>query len=488
MSLASRSTRGALFLGASTISNIVVGFLGGIVLARLLAPNDFGTFALATTIYAFVDIRGKLQLEQKFLRDQDERPEYLDTFFTLNLALSAVSCLFLLAAAAGIALLVRRPDLGICLAVIGLVVLLEPFSLSVRLSLERQVAFGWVALIQSAANLTQFGTTLGCALAGLGLWSLPAGFASGIVLSLMLFVRVAPRRPRLRLCRPLAGELLHYGLHYGLGFALASIILTQFDNMILGTAGGTTALGFYDRAYRTSLWPTLLVSTTLGRISLPTYAKLREDPERLRQAFSLVLWTVLTLTTPIALALFATAPLLVPTLYGPAWLPSVPILQALAAFATLRPLWDDMVSVLVATGRSKQMVRLVLLQALFMVVLVSVLTVRLGSVGTAIGVGITFVISAGFVLYFGRAVLKIDLFDAAGLPLLNNLLALAAYWGVSRLLPAGRLPALAQLILEVGVFFFLYALISLITTRGGIIRRVHYLIRAARGSSAGLPA
>ena len=82
MSLASRSTRGALFLGVSTFANILVGFLGGIILARLLEPNDFGTFALAITLYAFVDVRVKLQLEQKFLRDQDERVEYFNTIFT----------------------------------------------------------------------------------------------------------------------------------------------------------------------------------------------------------------------------------------------------------------------------------------------------------------------------------------------------------------------------------------------------------------------
>jgi len=62
MNLATRSVHSAMFLSFSTILNIAIGFVGGIALARLLNPNDFGTFALATTLSAFLDIRVKLQI------------------------------------------------------------------------------------------------------------------------------------------------------------------------------------------------------------------------------------------------------------------------------------------------------------------------------------------------------------------------------------------------------------------------------------------
>ena len=402
MSLASRSVRGAMFLSASTISNILIGFVGGIALARLLAPNDFGTFGLATTLIAFVDIRNKLQLDQKYLRDQDESPNHFNTFFTLNLVLAGLSFLFLLVPAVGAAVL-GRLDLAVCIMSLGLINLLDPVSATIRLSIEKQVAFGRVALIQSAANLTQFAMTFVAAVAGLQLWSLPLGFAAGTVLNLILFIRIAPRRPMLHLNRALARDFMAYGLKYGLVWAGSTIVLTQGDNLTVGVIGGTVALGFYDRAYRTSLWPTLLVSAALGRISLPTYSKLQDDLPRLGKAFALVLWTVLTLTTPIALLFLVTAPELVPVVYGEKWLPSVPILQLLAAFAMFRPLWDDLTSVLIATKRPGQMARLAFIQAAVMIVLILPLTWLFGGVGTAVSVGFAFMISAGFLLYFGRA-------------------------------------------------------------------------------------
>ncbi|MBI5566773.1 MAG: oligosaccharide flippase family protein [Chloroflexi bacterium] len=480
MSLATRSVRGAMFLSVSTISNILIGFVGGIMLARLLAPNDFGTFGLATTLIAFVDIRNKLQLEQKYLREQDTSPEHFNTFFTLNMILAGISFLLLLLPAIGAALL-ARVDLALCIVFIGLVSLLDPVSVAIRLSIEKEVAFGRVAIIQSTTSLTQFASTLIAAVAGLQLWSLPLGYAIGTVLNFILFARIAPRRPALRFNRGLAREFMAYGLKYGVVWAGSSVVLTQADNLAVGLLGGTAALGFYDRAYRTSLWPTLLISAALGRISLPTYSKLQDDVPRLGKAFSFVLWTVLTLTTPIALLFLVTAPELVPVIYGEKWLPSVPILQVLAAFAMFRPLWDDLTSVLIATKRPGQMARLAFIQAVVMIVLILPLTWLLGGLGAAISVGLAFMISAGFLLYFGRVHLKINLMDAAGRPLINNLLTLLGYWLLRGLLPFDTLTPLLRLIGEAGLMLGLYAVIGLIFSGRIIRQRLQYIYQLARG-------
>jgi O-antigen/teichoic acid export membrane protein len=480
MSLASRSTRGALFLGVSTFANILVGFLGGIILARLLEPNDFGTFALAITLYAFVDVRVKLQLEQKFLRDQDERVEFLNTFFTVNLGLAVLSFVMMFIAALG-AVILSRPDLAVCLGIIGGLGLFDALSATIRLSIEKRVAFRAISFTQTLASLSQFGVTLLCAWLGWGLWSLLTGMVVGSFLTLIVFLRVAPRRPRVRLDRALGAEFIAYGIKYGWVYAVSAIVLTQFDNFIIGLLGGTFILGFYDRAYRTALWPTLLVSSALGRISLPTYSQLQDDPARLGKAFSMVLWTVLTLTTPLALVLLVTAPDLVVTLYGAKWLPSVPVLQVLAAFSMFRPLWDDMVSVLVATRRPGQMARLVFIQACVLITLAVPLTWFWGAVGTAASVGVAFLISAGFLLHFGKTVLHVNLMQSAVKPLLNSALALILFPGFTRILPLDAAPEWLRFFSLAGSILVLYALVSWMLSRHEIVERTRYIYSLVRG-------
>lgn len=480
MSLATRSTRGALFLGLSTLANIAIGFLGGIVLARLLQPNDFGTFALATTLFVFADLRVKLQMEQKFLRDQDDRAIHLDTFFTVSSGLAFISFFGLLFVAAIIVAL-ERVDLAICIVTLALLGLLDPFITAIRLSIEKKVAFRAVSAIQTIAAITQFGTTLLCALVGLGLWSLLIGTLAGTLINLGMFSRIAPRRPRFVMDRALAREFIAYGIRYGLVYAISAIILTQFDNFIIGLLSGTFILGFYDRAYRTSLWPTLLVSSALGRISLPTYAQLQNDAARLGKAFSIVMWTVLTFTAPIALTVLVTAPDLVPTLYGEKWLFSIPILQVLAVFAIARPLWDDLISILVATNRAGHMARLVAIQAVVLIALATPLTWVYGGIGTAISVGIAFTISAGYLFYFGHTYLEINLTQTAFMPLANNLLALGLYFALDLNLPLDSLPAFWRLFVRASLLISLYIAISLLTSRRLIVERLMYMFQLARG-------
>jgi PST family polysaccharide transporter len=460
--------------------NVAIGFLGGIILARLLAPNDFGTYALAITVAAFVDLRLKLQLEQKFLQEQDDRPAFFDTFVTLNLLLGGVSLALLLLAALAAWRLFNRPDLGLALTVVSLAGLLDSVSSSLRLASEKHIAFGRVALFQTAVALTQFGTTFLAALAGWGLWSLLLGLGLSALLNLALFWAGAVRRPAWRLEPALVRAYLSYGLRYGVGFATASVVLTQGDTLAVGVLAGTAAAGYYDRAYRTAQWPTLLLSASLARVSLPAFSQVSDNPARLQRAFSLVLWLAVVCAAPVALLFVIAAPDLVEILYGARWRPSASILQWLAAFALLRPLWDNLVAILLAARRSSLLVRLLALQAAVLVVLVLPLTYFYGGEGTALAVSLAFALSAGYLFYFGRTVLQLDLLSSAAMPLLNCALALALYLAVRELMPLHAWPPLTRLAATSGLLLGGYLLFSLLTSGRMVVSQVRYLWQAFR--------
>jgi O-antigen/teichoic acid export membrane protein len=309
------------------------------------------------------------------------------------------------------------------------------------------------------------------------------GYAVNTLLNLWWFARLAPNRLRLQLDRQLAVDFIRYGLRYGVVFATSLTILTQFDNFIVGLLRGTAELGYYDRAYRTSLWPTLLFSASLGRVTLPTYSLMRDDPQQLGKTYALVLWSVLTFTTPLAIMFLLTAQDLVPVLYGPRWLPAVPLLQALAAFSVFRTMLDDVRSILVATDRSQLFARVMFWQALLMVVLVVPLTYVYGSVGTAVAVGVAFFLSTIFVHYFGYTQLHMNLIETSLLPVLNNLLALGAYLIIWPRLPTSALAAWERLGLEIFLIAGLYVAISLLTSRRLIVSRLGLIWRSLRASS-----
>ena len=459
MSLAGKSTRGALFLSASSVINIAIGFVGGILLARLLSPADFGTFSLATTIMAFIDIRTKLQLEQKFLRDQADHADYFNTFFTLICGITAFSSVVLFMAGL-VAFSLQKPDLAGCLIAMGAMYLLDPYPTAIRVSIEQKVAFRAISMIQTITSVAQFVTTFLCALAGLGLWSLLAGPAVSSLLNFALYARIAPKRPKFQLKRGLVHDFLRFGFKYGITTYYATTVLTQGDNLVVGILGGTTALGFYDRAYRTASWPIILVSTTLGRITLPTYSQLQDDTSRLAKAFGIVLWVVFTFATPISLIFLLTAPELVLVLYGAKWLPTAPILRTLAIFAVCRPLLDNTFSILLAMNRPGQLARWLVVAAIIMMVIIVPLTALYQGVGAAIGSGIAFALLAVLLLRFARMQLHTDVWQLAGKPFMNNVLTAVGYVLLQPYLPVSGLSLVAKLIVEASLILGLYAVVT----------------------------
>src|SRR5439155_19243332 len=201
--------------------------------------------------------------------------------------------------------------------------------------------------------------------------------------------------------------LLRFGLALTFG-ALATIVLLNGDNFMAGTFVGVAALGYYERAYKVAQWPTGLVTHVVSRAALPTYAKLQDDKPRLSKAFNLTLWVITSIATPLALALFVSAPDFILLIFGPQWSPSGTLLRFLVGYSVLRPLLDDTGALLTATGRPQRVTQLLVTQAALLVLFALPLTLAYGVTGTAVGVGITFLIGVLLAYVFVSEVVTLD--------------------------------------------------------------------------------
>jgi O-antigen/teichoic acid export membrane protein len=282
----------------------------------------------------------------------------------------------------------------------------------------------------------------------------------------------------------LARWLLGFGAKVALG-AVATTILLQFDNFLVGTLAGAAALGYYAQAYKVAQWPTGLVTHIIARATLPAYARLQDDPRRLSKAFEISLWAILTLATPLALAIFAAAPDFLRLLFGDKWLPSAPLLRLLLAYSILRPVLDDTGGLFSAIGQPGRMTVVLVVQAVTLAALAPPLTFAYQAPGTAVAVGAAFVVGAALAYYFVSRTLTISLARlflppaaaAAGSLALGYVLAgvvdLAGWPLLVRVLAQGGLAA--------GAFLGLLALIE----RKAALERIRFLRRQLSGPAGG---
>ncbi|MDW8396707.1 MAG: oligosaccharide flippase family protein, partial [Anaerolineae bacterium] len=270
-----------------------------------------------------------------------------------------------------------------------------------------------------------------------------------------------------------------FGITTGIS-TFAANLLVHVDNFILGTIAGTTALGYYDRAYRIALWPSLLLNAVVGRAAVFTYSQLQGDIQRLQRSATMMLWLSFNVAIPVTLMLFISAPDLVRLLFGEQWLPSVPLLRILLVASLVRPLWENSWSVFIGTGTPRRALELALLQLVVLAVAATVLTYALSATGTAIAAVLAFSVGLLAARYMLKNRLPLDWRDILSGPLMAMGLTLAGYVLLVRLI--GNLEPLWISVAWKVVWALLgFALFSLLVQPKQFMQRISYAWRLVRG-------
>ena len=486
--IAHRAVRGAAFVLVSSYANMAMGIVYGIILARLLDPAHFGVFALALFFFTLFDVRGKLGLEFAFVHRQPTTDELFATHWTLQIAASAVTLALTTLVAAIIAQLNYPSATAPLMIALAGVMMIEATGTAARAALEKEFVFARSTVVVTGALLFSYVAAILLALAGFTYWALVGQVAVNALIGTLGFwwayhrgTRGAPLR--FRFDRDIARWMLRFGAVMSVG-ALATALLLQFDNFLVGTFVGAAALGFYAQAYKVAQWPTGLVTHIVGRVSLPTYAKLQNDPVRLAKAFEMSLWLILTVALPLALALFVAAPDFLILLYGEKWLPSAILLRGLIGYSVLRPLFDDTGALFTALGKPERITTVLVVQAGVLIVVGTPLTLALSAIGTAIAVGVAFVVGVALTYRFVARALPIDLGRVFAPAVIAGIGSIVLYLVCARALDLNALPLLIRVVVKGGLASSTFFLVVFLLERKFLLERLSYIWRLLHDSKS----
>lgn len=425
-------------LSWSAMGSVVLRFgqlAVSIVVARLVAPEQFGIYAAALVVYAIVSNVSDLGLTSALLVEPTRTKELAPTVMTSVLISSAGMSLVLVALAGPIAALLGAPAAGPVIQIMAGSIVIGAFGAVPGAVLMRDFRQRAKFVVDSSSFV--LGALVLILLAALGAgamalaWSRVATQAASIVSLLVLtrerywpgFSRTAYRHI-LRIGLPVAGSSL-------VGFAVGNV-----DNVAVARARGAHELGLYSQAYNISGWPVAVFTAMVDSITVPALSRVRDNSElflrHLRAAVSL-----LGLAGSLASALIsALASPLVAVLFGPRWAAAAGALQLLAWFGGARVLVALYSDALVALKRTRW---LLWLNCVWVAILIPAMTSAsqvYGMRGAAFvhTTVAAFVMLPLFALSVGRAA-SIGfawLFGCLGFPALGAVLAyLAAGWASS---------------------------------------------------------
>lgn len=358
-------------------------FAAGLVLARLLFPEDFGLLASVyvitglTLIFFDMGIGGAI-VHQRRLDDR-----LLSTAFWFNALGGLVFVGLLVLAGPFVADFYGDERLRWITPLAGLSFV---FALSVVHSalLQRELRFKPLAITEISTAVVANGVTIAAAAAGLGPYALVTGPPVQSLLTTVVLWRLTGWRPR-SFFSPAAFRQLWAFSGGMLGFGVVNYAGRNADNLLVGRFVGAAGLGLYNRAYNLMLLPLQQVGGVLGRVMFPALSSMGDDLERVRAAYRRVLRTMSFVTIPLLVGMAATAPALVMVLWGDRWLGTVPLLQLLCLAGLPQALSSSEGWLYQSQGRTTLMFGMGLLSTGVGVVAV-VVGLQFGVVGVAAGV------------------------------------------------------------------------------------------------------
>lgn len=346
--LAGNVRTGAAWSALSSLALRAGSFSVGIVLARLLTPDEFGVYAVALTVQAILMTVADFGLSAELIRsDQPERRA--PTVATLGVVFGTLLAVGMALMANPMAALLGSPDSANVIVILSLTLLLGGVGVVPYATLQRnfhqRALFGVAAidfLISTAITIT-------LVIAGWGVMSLAVGRIVAQVSSVVLQFMLSGVRPRFGVDWEIAASVLRFGVPVGMANALSWALL-NIDNVVIARYAGPLALGFYVLAFNVSSWPMSAIGQAVRSVALPAFARIsdRRGDLSLASGFA-VAWA---LALPAGVGLVAVAGPLIEFVYGPKWAPSIPILAALGLFGALRVVFDLMVAYLLARGAS----------------------------------------------------------------------------------------------------------------------------------------
>lgn len=334
-----------------------VSFIVSIVLARLIAPEAYGTIALvtvfATILQVFVDSGMANALIQK--KDTDDLD--FSTVFFFNLVICCLLYLGIFLAAPLIASFYEQSELTAIIRVLCLTVIISGVRNVQQAYVSRTMQFK--RFFFSTIGGTIVSAIVGIVMAYLdyGVWTLVAQqILNTAVGTMILWITVKWRPKRIFSFYRLKG-LFSYGWKL-LAASLIDRVYNELRSLIIGKMYSSADLAFYNRGNQ---FPNVIVTninTSIDSVLLPTMSAEQDDRDRVRAMTRRAIKTSTYIMMPLMMLLAMCAEPVVRLLLTDSWLPCVPFLRIFCFTYAFYPIHTANLNAIKAMGRSDMFLKL----------------------------------------------------------------------------------------------------------------------------------
>ncbi|HVA96935.1 MAG TPA: oligosaccharide flippase family protein [Candidatus Acidoferrales bacterium] len=385
--------KGISLIGFLRFSTKGIGFLETIILARILAPSQFGAYGIALLTLGLLEVITETGVNIVLVQEK-EIEDFISSAWIVSIARGIVITFALYFSSPFIAGFFHSPQALILLQFMSIVPLLRGFINPAVVKLQKNLQFGKDFSYRFTVLVVDTVTSVIVTYLTKNPIGIVVGLLSGVIVEVILSFAVISPRPWLSFKKEYIKKIFHGGKWITFG-GIFDYLFENADNIVVGRLLGASSLGIYQLAYSLAVMPLTEVGKVFQYVGMPILVKISDDMFHLRNEFSKSIFISLTLTIPFVLIIILFPGLFV-WLLGNKWSGIEIVLPFLAGVGLLRALTGTSSALFYSMKKQKIPMITTFITSLGLVLLIIPLVSLYGIVGAAIAALISSVIALPF--------------------------------------------------------------------------------------------
>ena len=350
--LKQKAAAGMVWTALQKYSTMLISFISGIILARLLTPYDYGCIGMLSVFMALAEAFIDGGFGSALIQKKRPTQEDYSTIFFWNIGMSFVMYAVLYFSAPAISRFYKIPLLCEVLRVQGLVLFIYAFNVIQQNQLRKNLNFKVLSIVTITTSILSLGVTVFMAYKGFGVWALVVQNLISAAIPTFVFWFYIKWRPIFVFSKQSFKELFGFGFYMFLT-NLLNQFGQQIQGLLIGKVYNPSTMGYYSKAHSTEKLVSTSIGSVMSQVTYPLYAEVQEDKKQLANMIKRITMTLAYITWPLLLVLLLCAKPIFVLLYSDRWLPSVPYFQILCIAGLAYQSVNN--QAIAAVGKSKDM-------------------------------------------------------------------------------------------------------------------------------------
>ncbi len=403
-------------------------FIISVILARLIAPDQFGMIAMLTVFTAVSTVFIDAGFSNALIRKTNRTHADCCTVFWFNVLISVACYVVLFFCSPLIARFYGMPLLSSILRVSALTLIISAFAGVHRSLLQAEMKFKLLTMVNLLSVISAGIVGIIMAFMGFEVWALVGQNLTLTTVSTLCILAKIHWRPSFLISRASFKEFFAFGSKL-LASSLLDTIYSNVYSIVIGKVYKAADLAFYNRAHTLGALTSSLPTTVLQSVTYPTLCRLQDDEEALKQGYRRMLRMSAFIIFPLCLGMGAVAFPLIKVVYTDVWMYAATLLSILVFSQMWYPIHAINLNYLIVKGRSDLFFRLEVIKKIQGVIVLCI-TVPMGLEAMCYGTIVTSLLSLVWNTHYTGKFLKMSIWsqlnDFKGTLLLCAVMYLAA--------------------------------------------------------------